>query len=69
MATEPLTFVVTDLKQYAYCPRVVYYTYCLPLLRPMTFKMERGIASSFPHPSNSAPGKARSIYKIRSRGV
>ena len=41
---EALTFVVTDLKQYVYCPRVVYYTYCLPLLRPTTFKMEQGIA-------------------------
>jgi CRISPR-associated exonuclease Cas4 len=33
-------FRVTDLKQYAYCPRVVFYTYCLPLLRPTTYKME-----------------------------
>lgn len=31
---------VTDLKQYTYCPRVVWYTYCLPLLRPETAKME-----------------------------
>lgn len=31
---------VTDLKQFAYCPRVVYYTHCLPLLRPITYKME-----------------------------
>ena len=31
---------VTDLKQWAYCPRVVYYRYCLPLLCPATFKME-----------------------------
>ncbi|MFZ2486699.1 MAG: CRISPR-associated protein Cas4 [Anaerolineae bacterium] len=30
---------VTDLKQFAYCPRVVYYTHCLPLLRPVTYKM------------------------------
>jgi CRISPR-associated exonuclease Cas4 len=30
---------VTDLKQFAYCPRIVYYTYCLPLLRPQTYKM------------------------------
>jgi len=35
-------FVVTDLKQYSYCPRIVYYTYCLPLLRPTTYKMESG---------------------------
>lgn len=34
---------VTDLKQYAYCPRVVYYRYCLPLLRPVTYKMEAGV--------------------------
>jgi CRISPR-associated exonuclease Cas4 len=42
---ERLVFTVTDLKQYAYCPRVVFYTYCLPLLRPTTYKMEAGIAA------------------------
>ncbi len=31
---------VTDLKQFAYCPRIVYYSYCLPLVRPTTYKME-----------------------------
>lgn len=36
---------VTDLKQYAYCPRVVYYEYCLPGLRPSTHKMDAGIAA------------------------
>jgi CRISPR-associated exonuclease Cas4 len=40
-----LTFTVTDLKQYTYCPRVVFYTYCLPLLRPTTYKMEAGISA------------------------
>jgi CRISPR-associated exonuclease Cas4 len=34
---------VTDLKQFAYCPRIVYYSYCLPLLRPTTYKMEAGV--------------------------
>ena len=34
---------VTDLKQFAYCPRVVYYTHCLPLLRPVTYKMEASV--------------------------
>lgn len=34
---------VTDLKQYRYCPRVVYYRYHLPRLRPVTYKMEEGI--------------------------
>jgi CRISPR-associated exonuclease Cas4 len=31
---------VTDLKQWAYCPRIVYYRYCLPLLCPDTAKMQ-----------------------------
>lgn len=39
---ERTIFTVTDLKQYAYCPRVVFYTYCLPLVRPVTGKMEEG---------------------------
>jgi CRISPR-associated exonuclease Cas4 len=41
--SEDLFLTVTDLKQYFYCPRVVYYTFCLPLIRPLTFKMTRGI--------------------------
>ncbi len=36
-------FLVTDLKQWAYCPRVVYYRFCLPAIRPTTFKMDIGI--------------------------
>jgi CRISPR-associated exonuclease Cas4 len=42
---EELIFTVTDLKQYTYCPRIVFYTYCLPLLRPTTYKMEAGIVA------------------------
>lgn len=37
-----LTFRVSDLKQYFFCPRVVYYHLCLPQLRPTTFKMRQG---------------------------
>ena len=35
---------VTDLRQYLYCPRVVYYTYCMPVKRPgtVTHKMIEG---------------------------
>ena len=33
---------VTDLKQWAYCPRVVFYRYCLPAIRPVTYSMEQG---------------------------
>jgi CRISPR-associated exonuclease Cas4 len=35
-------FRVTDLKQWAYCPRIVYYQFCLPDVRPTTYKMEAG---------------------------
>jgi len=33
---------VNDLKQYEYCPRVVYYHYVMPVDRKATFKMEHG---------------------------
>lgn len=35
-------FTVTDLKQYAYCPRIVFYERCLPRLRPRTHNMDLG---------------------------
>ncbi|RME80653.1 MAG: CRISPR-associated protein Cas4 [Caldilineae bacterium] len=35
-------FVVSDLKQWDYCPRVVYYAYTIPRLRPESFKMVMG---------------------------
>jgi len=43
--SERTIFTVTDLKQYSYCARIVFYTYCLPLIRPTTFKMEAGVAA------------------------
>jgi len=33
---------VADIKQYLYCPRVIYYTYVLPVERRVTFKMVSG---------------------------
>ena len=39
---HPLELLVNDLKQYAYCPRVVYYHYVLPVDRKVTYKMVRG---------------------------
>jgi CRISPR-associated exonuclease Cas4 len=42
---EQVVFTVTDLKQYTYCARIVFYTYCLPLIRPTTYKMASGIAA------------------------
>lgn len=37
-----MTLTVNDIKQYVYCPRVVYFSYFLPLRRPATYKMEEG---------------------------
>jgi len=36
-------FRVTDLKQWVYCPRVLYYALCLPKVRPVTYKMQAGV--------------------------
>ena len=33
---------VGDVKQYFYCPRIIYYTYCLPVPRPVTHPMQVG---------------------------
>ena len=35
-------FTVTDLKQFSYCPRVIFYERCLPHVRPRTYKMDAG---------------------------
>jgi len=35
-------FTVTDLKQAAYCARIVFYEQCLPHVRPRTYKMDAG---------------------------
>ncbi|KXK15171.1 MAG: CRISPR-associated Cas4 family protein [Chloroflexi bacterium OLB15] len=42
MLDDRYSLTVTDLKQFAYCPRVVYYEQCLPKVRPRTYKMEAG---------------------------
>ena len=45
MTNEPerlYYLTVTDLKQFAYCPRVVFYERCLPHIRPRTYKMDAG---------------------------
>lgn len=33
---------VSDLKQYFYCPRIIYFTYVLPVDKKVTAKMEEG---------------------------
>jgi len=40
---QRLMLTVSDVKQYPYCPRIVYYGYLLPQrARPTTFKMTEG---------------------------
>jgi len=37
-----LLLKVSDIKQFAYCPRIVYYTYVLPVEKASTYKMDVG---------------------------
>jgi CRISPR-associated exonuclease Cas4 len=37
-----LPLKVSDIKQFAYCPRIVYYTYVLPVEKASTYKMDVG---------------------------
>ena len=42
---------VTDLKQYTYCPRIPFYRYCLPRIRPVTYGMREGIQRHLEEPA------------------
>lgn len=46
-ATELLPLRVNDLKQFEYCPRIVFYNTVMPLDRKVTFKMQRGTEAEF----------------------
>lgn len=37
-----MSFTITDVRQFCYCPRIPYYTYVMPLPRPVTPKMREG---------------------------
>lgn len=50
---------VTDLKQYTYCPRIPFYRYCLPRVRPLTYGMHAGILS---HQEEQAREERRSLH-------
>jgi CRISPR-associated exonuclease Cas4 len=43
--SSEILFTITDLKQFVYCPRILYYHACLPNIRPVTYKMQAGIDS------------------------
>lgn len=42
VAVVPATVTATDLKQWAYCPRIPFYRYVLPVRPAPTYKMQRG---------------------------
>ena len=46
-AAELLPLRVNDLKQFEYCPRIVFYNTVMPLDRKVTFKMQRGTEAEF----------------------
>jgi len=46
-AAELLPLRVNDLKQFEYCPRIVFYNTVMPLDRKVTFKMQRGAEAEF----------------------
>lgn len=58
MEPEPFTIRVIDLKQYVYCPRILYYQTVLPAVRPLTYKMEAGIIA---HQVEEGREKRRSL--------
>lgn len=58
-----LALRVSDLKQYAYCPRIVYYQHVMPVDREPTYKMAHGKEA---HVSLEALEKRR---KLRAYGL
>lgn len=53
MLDDAHRFTVTDLKQFSYCARVVYYERCLPHIRPRTYKMQAGKAAHEEEPKRA----------------
>ncbi len=51
-------FRVTDLKEYSFCPRVLYYENCLPDLQPTTYKMNAGVRA---HEREQQKAKRRTL--------
>ncbi|MDZ7305287.1 MAG: CRISPR-associated protein Cas4 [candidate division KSB1 bacterium] len=42
LSEQKIWLRATDLKQWLYCPRIVYYSYCMPLPHQPTAAMQRG---------------------------
>jgi CRISPR-associated exonuclease Cas4 len=62
MKNEPeQPFIVEDLKQYLYCPRIVFYVRCMPGIRPRTFSMEAGREA---HEESRAHARRRTFAQV-----
>jgi CRISPR-associated exonuclease Cas4 len=57
---------VTDLKQYVCCPRLVYYRYTLPSIRPLTFAMEAGQEAHRQEATLREPRRGLDLYGLAS---
>lgn len=57
-------FRVVDLKQYVYCARLIYYHHCWPEVRPVTYKMEAGLAAQDEEETRAARRSLR-VYGLR----
>lgn len=57
-----VTLNVSDIRQYVYCPRIIYFNYVVPVPRHVTFKMQKGQTA---HIDFSAIEKRRSLAKYR----
>lgn len=53
---------VSDIRQYVYCPRIIYFNYVVPVPRHVTFKMQKGQTV---HADFSAVEKRRTLAKYR----
>lgn len=56
---------ITLIKQYTYCPRVVYFETCTPDVRPRTYKMEAG-AAAHERERQRATRRTLSAYQVPS---
>lgn len=61
VTAEPDFLTPTDLKQYEYCPRVLFFERCWPDFRPRTYKMDAGRGA---HENESKLAARRTLGKL-----
>ena len=59
-----MTFRVEALKQYVFCPRIIFFYHCWPDVRPITYKMEAGLASQDEEEAREARRSLR-VYGLK----